>query len=221
MSNVHSHRVDGRAASDEREKVGVLVVGRGLWARALGVALHRRAGLHTVAVSPTASVSDALLPQVSLVLADWCHTDRASTDIPRMIAALRPRAAAVVITPDDQAVRRDVVAAGALGVLTPDASLDAVVAALLAAHQGRATGSARQPVRATTSDVPTSLTPRQLQVLRALARGLDHHHIADEFGIAPETARTHIRDLLRRMGVGSRLEAVIEGMRRRLIDLPH
>lgn len=57
------------------------------------------------------------------------------------------------------------------------------------------------------------LTPRQLEVLRLLAEGLETPEIAKRLGIAEETARNHIRALLRATGAHSRLEAVLMGMR--------
>jgi PAS domain S-box-containing protein len=62
------------------------------------------------------------------------------------------------------------------------------------------------------------LTPRQREVLRLLSEGLETHDIAVRLGIADETARNHIRALLRVTGAHSRLEAVLMGMRLGLLD---
>lgn len=59
------------------------------------------------------------------------------------------------------------------------------------------------------TSVAPDLTPRQEEVLGLLAQGLDTREIAERLGIAVETARNHIRAVLRRLGVHSRLEAVI------------
>jgi PAS domain S-box-containing protein len=59
----------------------------------------------------------------------------------------------------------------------------------------------------------SDLTPRQLEVLRLLSEGLETQEIAANLGIAEETARNHIRALLRAMGAHSRLEAVVIGLR--------
>jgi DNA-binding CsgD family transcriptional regulator len=61
------------------------------------------------------------------------------------------------------------------------------------------------------------LTPRQAEVLRLLAEGLNTEAVAERLGVAVETARNHIRALLRRLGVHSRLEAVVEARRRGLV----
>ena len=57
------------------------------------------------------------------------------------------------------------------------------------------------------------LTPRQLEVLRLLAEGLETPQIAARLGVAEETARNHIRALLRATGAHSRLEVVLMGFR--------
>jgi PAS domain S-box-containing protein len=64
-----------------------------------------------------------------------------------------------------------------------------------------------------TRSVFDDLTPRQQEVLRLLAEGLDTPEIARRLGVADETARNHIRALLRATGAHSRLEAVLLGFR--------
>jgi PAS domain S-box-containing protein len=61
------------------------------------------------------------------------------------------------------------------------------------------------------------LTPRQQEVLQLLAEGLETPEIAKRLGIADETARNHIRALLRATGAHSRLEVVLMGMRHGLL----
>jgi PAS domain S-box-containing protein len=66
-------------------------------------------------------------------------------------------------------------------------------------------------------DGEISLTPRQAQVLHLLARGCSTEQMADELSIAPDTVQNHVRGILRRLGVHSRLEAVIEAHKRHLV----
>jgi PAS domain S-box-containing protein len=62
------------------------------------------------------------------------------------------------------------------------------------------------------------LTPRQQEVLSLLGEGLETPEIARRLGIAEETARNHIRALLRALGAHSRLEAVLMGLRAGVIS---
>jgi DNA-binding CsgD family transcriptional regulator len=64
---------------------------------------------------------------------------------------------------------------------------------------------------------PGQLTPRQAEVLRRLAVGESTEQIAARLGISRETVRNHIRDILRRLRVHSRLEAVIAAHERGLL----
>jgi DNA-binding CsgD family transcriptional regulator len=63
----------------------------------------------------------------------------------------------------------------------------------------------------------TGLTPRQLEILQLLDRGLSTTQIAERLGVQVDTVRNHIRALLRALGVHSRLQAVAEARRRGLI----
>jgi DNA-binding NarL/FixJ family response regulator len=58
------------------------------------------------------------------------------------------------------------------------------------------------------------LTPRELEVLRAMARGLTNKMIARDLDISPHTVKFHVESLLRKLGVRSRTEAVGRAMER-------
>jgi PAS domain S-box-containing protein len=62
------------------------------------------------------------------------------------------------------------------------------------------------------------LTPREAEVLHYLSEGFSTEQIAGELSIARETVRNHIRFLLRKLGVHSRIEALAEARRRGLLD---
>lgn len=65
-----------------------------------------------------------------------------------------------------------------------------------------------------------SLTTREKEVLQMLARGAGNRRIGKELGISPETVQTHIRNMLAKLAVGSRLEAVVKALRLELIKPP-
>ena len=62
------------------------------------------------------------------------------------------------------------------------------------------------------------LTPRERQVLEALAEGLDSKEIAQKLGITMETERTHIINILNKLGVNSRLQALVFAARHGLVE---
>lgn len=62
-----------------------------------------------------------------------------------------------------------------------------------------------------------ALTPRQLQTLRLLAAGYSTSQMATQLKLSPETVRNHVREVMRRLGVHSRVGAVAVGRRRGLV----
>lgn len=56
---------------------------------------------------------------------------------------------------------------------------------------------------------PPRLTPREQEVLRLLASGLTTEQVAESLGVSPLTARNHITNLLAKLGVANRLQAVL------------
>jgi DNA-binding NarL/FixJ family response regulator len=64
------------------------------------------------------------------------------------------------------------------------------------------------------AEPPSLLTPREVTVLQLVAHGLSNREIGEQLHIAPTTARDHVQDILRRLGVRSRAAAAVEGVRR-------
>lgn len=78
----------------------------------------------------------------------------------------------------------------------------------------------RVTVQAPPADVKAvSLTSREMQILRGLARGWSTKRISRETGLAIPTVETHLGNLYRKLGVGNRGEAVSAGLRLGLISL--
>ena len=66
---------------------------------------------------------------------------------------------------------------------------------------------------------PPRLTPRQLDVLTLLCQGLPNKLICRQLNISPGTVKAHISSILRELGVGSRLQAVIVARRLNLVPV--
>jgi DNA-binding CsgD family transcriptional regulator len=62
------------------------------------------------------------------------------------------------------------------------------------------------------------VAPRELEVLRLVARGRSTHEIADDLGISPHTVRNHVRHVRRKLGARTKLEAVLTAMRLGILD---
>lgn len=145
----------------------------------------------------------------------------------RAISGLERAPAIVILTMHDDAAHVDrALALGASGYVLKSAPRDDMLRALEAAIAG---GAFLQPSLAksllarhvvgdeTRFDTDISLSPRQLQLLRALAAGRTNKELAHELGISEATAKSYLKDLFARLGVSSRAGAVAYGMRHGLI----
>jgi DNA-binding NarL/FixJ family response regulator len=66
-----------------------------------------------------------------------------------------------------------------------------------------ASGVARRPA----GDCP--LSPREIEVLRALSRGMVYKQIASELGLSSSTVRSHLHNIYGKLGAGDRAQAVL------------
>jgi DNA-binding NarL/FixJ family response regulator len=112
--------------------------------------------------------------------------------------------------------------AGASGFLLKDAEADELAAAIRAAARGEVhldpavAGIVARRMRGGPSgsgggpdDAIASLTPRERDVLGRVARGLSNRAIAEELGITERTARTHVSNILAKLGLTSRTQAAL------------
>ena len=116
------------------------------------------------------------------------------------------------------------VQAGAQGYLLKGVPRDDIFRAIRIVHSG---GSLLTPLvvsrllrgRASEEEQPFALTPRELDVLRLLAHGLQNKEIAAALTIGERTVKFHVGSVLRKLGAGNRTEAVATAAQRGLISL--
>jgi len=115
--------------------------------------------------------------------------------------------------------------AGAIGYLLKDVSADDLVRAIRAAHAGRATLSpeAAQAL-VEESNLPPApgldLTEREREVLTLMIEGLNNVQIAGRLTVSPSTIKSHVSNILSKLGVASRTEAVTLALRNGIIPPP-
>jgi DNA-binding NarL/FixJ family response regulator len=147
---------------------------------------------------------------------------------PAVASALRDRDLVVRVLAlsayDDLKYIRGLLAAGAIGYLLKNESVDVVVAAVQAAAQGRAFFSATVAAQlaqvARPEPVVEPPTAREREVLAELALGRTNNEIARQLGISERTVRFHIENLFGRLGVENRVEAVMKAMQLGWLEAP-
>jgi DNA-binding NarL/FixJ family response regulator len=164
--------------------------------------------------------AEALLPDV--VVMDLLMPDLDGIAATAQLKALHPGIEVVVITSFIEEERiTGALAAGASGFLLKDAEADDLAAAIRSARAGdvyldpAVAGIVARRLRAGATgagghgDAVATLTVRERDVLAAVARGLSNRAIADELGIAERTARTHVSNILAKLGLASRTQAAL------------
>jgi len=108
--------------------------------------------------------------------------------------------------------------AGAIAYLLKDVSADDLVRAIRAAHAGRVTLSseAAQSLVETANQPPApglDLTEREREVLTLMIEGLNNTQIARRLTVSPSTIKSHVSNILTKLGVSSRTKAVTLALR--------
>ncbi len=122
---------------------------------------------------------------------------------------------------EDQAVI-GAVRAGAIGYILKDTESDELIRAIKAAAAGqvqlspKAAARLMREVRAPES--PESLTERETEVLRLLAKGLSNKEIAQQLVIGEKTVKTHVSNILSKLNLASRTQAALHAARIGLVE---
>jgi len=168
----------------------------------------------------------------AVVLMDFRLPDMSGPVAAANIRSAVPKAAIVFHSAEEsEAALLDAIDAGATAFLTKSATADQIIEAVRRASVGEvlipvalfAKAIVRQRKVVTDRQAREKLfaqfTPRELDVLRLLAEGHDTGALAGRLGIAPHTVEWHVRHVIEKLGVHSKLQAVIAAARLGLIDL--
>jgi DNA-binding NarL/FixJ family response regulator len=204
-----------------------------LLADALSAMLAREPDMTVVGVAGSVAEAKALARErVDVALMDYRLPDGTGAEATRALKARWPLARVVMLTAikDDETVLESI-QAGADGYLTKDRAADDVVQAVRAAYAGetllprsviveiaRRVAAAKE--RGDDRKLVEPLTPRELEVLRALTDGLSTPEICERLYIAPNTLRTHVQNIMGKLRVHSKLEAVAFALKNRLVEPP-
>jgi two-component system, NarL family, response regulator LiaR len=114
------------------------------------------------------------------------------------------------------------VRAGAIGYLLKDTQAEALCQAIKAAAAGQVQLTPRAAARlmqvVSTPESPEALTERETEVLRLLAQGQSNKQIAQGLHITEKTVKTHVSNILGKLGVQSRTQATLHAVRIGLVS---
>jgi DNA-binding NarL/FixJ family response regulator len=188
----------------------------------LGEAADGQAALDELAVLHARDELD--LPDVVLMDLLMPRLDGVATT--RAIKERYPRVEVVALTSFSETERVHLaLAAGAAGYLLKDAEADEVAAAIRAARRGEihlCHGVTRKLTRTLVAPqrTATALTPREREILIYVAKGNSNQEIADRLVISERTARTHVSNVLTKLGLASRTQAALWAIREGLVAAP-
>ena len=199
-----------------------------LFADALGVALRGR-GYEVVGQTYDPDEAVAVLSErhVDVCLIDRHFPDADGRDGIRRVRAAAPGTVVVMLSASDEpGVAEQALAAGAAAFASKTEGIDHIAGLIERVSNGEVVPAmAESPngngsVPRSTHELGRFLTTRELEVLARLVQGQDTARLAREMGITYATARTHIQNLLTKLGVHSKLEAVAVAMAHQLVDTP-
>jgi DNA-binding NarL/FixJ family response regulator len=205
---VDDHEVFRRGLVPLLEERGIRVIGEaGLAADGIQQASD---------LSPNVVLMDLNMPGMSGIQA----TQRLSAAAPLV------RVVILTVVADQQNVT-DALLAGACGYLVKDASIDQIVEGIKAAARGESLISPRiasqlvrrlrEPPEVEPALAGAELTPRELEVLEMLARGMDNPEIAQALHLSQHTVKNHVSSILVKLQVANRIQAAVRAVRKGLV----
>jgi len=177
---------------------------------------------HAGSVAESADKAAELDPDV--ILLDFRLTDGTGADAAAAIRRVNPHAKHIFLTREDSDVARfAALESGASGFIHKSRAATEVVDAIRTVASGGnlitpSTIASLLNSRRQTESQRESLTPREKEVLRLMAGGVSSRDIADQLGISYATVRTHIRSLGAKLGVHSKVQAIVKARELALID---
>lgn len=213
--------------SGPKTSLGVLLVDdHAVVRQGLRMFLATDEGLHVVgeAENGQEALEKVALLHPDVVLMDLLMPVMDGVRATRQIKTRFPEVEVIALTSvlEDQLVV-EAMHAGATGYLLKDTHPEELVEAIHAAGRGEvrlhpeAARRLAQEVR--TAEMREALTPRETEILRLVGRGLSNKRIAQQLNLSELTVKTHVSNLLSKLGLSSRTQAALFAIKEGLIGL--
>jgi len=227
-----------RAPGVRTEPIRVLIADdHALFRRGLEMVLVEEADIEMVGQAgdgaEAVAAAGELLPDI--VLMDIRMPKISGIEACRAMKEVAPSSKIVILTiSDEEEDLFEAIRAGASGYLLKDIPLDEVAEAVRSVYGGQslinpsmagklitefATLARRDSEEERAQRVPAPrLTEREMEVLKLVARGMNNRDIAKELFISENTVKNHVRNILEKLQIHSRMEAVMIAVRQKLIE---
>jgi RNA polymerase sigma factor (sigma-70 family) len=188
----------------------------------LAFMLEREPDLTVSQQAESVADTNQSLADYDVAIIDLVLPDGNGIDLVRSLRTANPRGSVVMLTASaDHAARALAVEAGAAGLLHKSASLPDIIETIRRLGRGeqlltleetidllRDAGQHRERDRAAQQAL-AQLTHREREVLQTLTKGMTDREIGAHLNISSETVRTHMVNILHKLGVDSRLQALV------------
>jgi DNA-binding NarL/FixJ family response regulator len=234
--------LDGSAPSagpepdETADPIRVLIVDdHALFRRGLQMVLEQEPDIDVVgeAEDGVQALARATETAPDIVLLDVRMPGGGGIDACATIKAAVPSCKIIILTiSDEEADLYEAVKAGATGYLLKEISIDEVASGIRAVHGGQSLispamaskllhefralverGDGREQLPA------PRLTEREMDVLRLVAKGMNNRDIARQLFISENTVKNHVRNILEKLQLHSRMEAVVYAVREKLLEI--
>ena len=210
------------APTDDKSLRVLLCDDHRLFAEAWALLLNAR-GIHAVDVCSTGADCMAALERDVF---DICVIDRHLSDcdglelIPAIAATASGLPILMVSASTDPALPRTALDAGARGFVSKEFGLEHLTDLLIRVANGERVVERAPSARRAAFEAASLLTARERTVMAKLVEGKDTAQLARELDITYATARTHIQNVLTKLGVHSKLELVAFAVAHQLVAIP-
>jgi DNA-binding NarL/FixJ family response regulator len=227
---------DVKSETGGSEKLRVLVVDdHALFRRGLQMVLEQEEDLELIgeASDGNEAVEKATELMPDVILMDVRMPKRSGIEAAGQIKDLLPHVKILMLTiSDEEADLYEAIKAGASGYLLKEIPIEEVADAIRSVWAGQSRISpsmaskllnefaAISKAGSERPQVPTPrLTDREMEVLRLVAQGLNNRDIAKQLFISENTVKNHIRNILEKLHLHSRMEAVVYAVREKLLEI--